>query len=260
MARIFRDCSQMVQEMDRELASSGITVPVKHYQNKELTGEDQETKELIGVNFVITQPTSGIEDMLRFIFKDEAPNILEYCKQELQDRITDNRLNPGRSYLVRLDLWQKLMSKDQEGKFDYTYSERLHPLDPNYKGEGKYFYSQLDNAVKALADDEHSRRAMVMVFTPDDTLHSAGAATRIPCSVSYQFLIRNGMLHCIYYIRSNDYFKHFAIDIALTAMMMGWVTLQLKREAYPDLKIGHLHYFAGSLHAYHEDLKNWVIF
>ena len=29
---------------------------------------------------------------------------------------------------------------------------------------------------------------------------------------------------------------------------------------YPSLKKGSLHYFAGSLHAYNDDLSKWVIF
>lgn len=34
MGRIFKDCLEMVREMDRELKVSGITVPVNHYQNQ----------------------------------------------------------------------------------------------------------------------------------------------------------------------------------------------------------------------------------
>ena len=260
MSRIFRNCGEMIREMDRELSTSGLTVRVKHYQNQRLEGDDQLTKELIGVNFIITHPLEGVRDMLEYMYFAEFEKIEAYCAQEIRDRISPTRLNPGNSWEIRMDLWQKLLSRDQKGKFDYTYSERLHPLAPDYAGEGRASYNQLENAIKALVEDEHSRRAMVMIFTPEDTLHSVGVATRIPCSVSYQFLIRNGMLHCVYYIRSNDYFKHFAIDIALTAMMMDWMAYRLRAEAYPDLQLGHLHYFAGSLHAYHEDLKNWVIF
>ena len=40
----------MIREMDRELKVSGITVPVNHYQNRELSGDDRLTKELIGVS------------------------------------------------------------------------------------------------------------------------------------------------------------------------------------------------------------------
>ena len=126
MARIFKDCLEMVQEMDRELKVSGITVPVKHYQNKELTGENMNTKELLGVNFVISKPSMRKKEMLQFIFKNEADNIEQYCEQELLDRINREGLNPGNSYKIRLDLWQSLMSKKDGEKFDYTYSERIN--------------------------------------------------------------------------------------------------------------------------------------
>lgn len=247
MARIFKDCLEMVREMDRELKVSGITVPVKHYQNQELTGENQNTKELIGVNFVISKPWLKKREMLEFLFKDEAEKIEKYCQQEILDRVDRTGLNPGNSYKIRLDLWQKLMSKKDGDKFDYTYSERI-----NYQ-------AQLDNAIDALKDDIHTRRAMIMIFQPDDTIESMGYQTRIPCSISYQFLIRNNKLMVLYYIRSNDYFKHFAIDIWLTQALQEYICEQLQ-DTYPGLKVGSLNYYAGSFHAYNEDLSNWVIF
>lgn len=247
MARIFKDCFEMVQEMDRELKVSGITVPVKHYQNKELTGDNQNTKELVGVNFIISKPSLGKKDMLKFLFKDEADNIEEYCKQEFLDRINREGLNPGNSYKVRLDLWQSLMSKKDGEKFDYTYSERIN------------YCHQLDNAIAALKDDIHSRRAMIMIFKPEDTMESSGFATRIPCSIDYQFLIRNNKLMVLYHIRSNDYFKHFAIDIWLANALQEYIVEQLK-DTYPNLKVGSLNYYCGSFHAYNEDLSNWVIY
>jgi thymidylate synthase len=247
MARIFKDCLEMIQEMDRELKVSGITVPVKHYQNQVLEGKNQNTKELIGVNFIISKPFLKKKEMLEFIFKDAAKNIEDYCWAELGDRLNRAGLNPGNSYKVRLDLWQKLMSKSEGDKFDYTYSERI-----NYKG-------QLDNAIAALKEDEHTRRAMIMVFQPEDTLESGGFQTRIPCSISYQFLIRNNKLMVLYYIRSNDYFNHFAIDIWLTHAIQQYVVDELQ-SVYPGLKCGVLNYYAGSFHAYNEDLLNWVIY
>lgn len=247
MARIFKDCLEMIQEMDRELKVSGITVPVKHYQNQKLEGSDQNTKELIGVNFIISKPFLKKREMLDFVFKGEADNIEHYCHAELQDRINRSGVNPGESYKIRMDLWQKLMSKDAEGKFDYTYSERI-----NYQ-------NQLDNAIAALLDDEHTRRSMVMIFQPEDSQDAAGFQTRIPCSISYQFLIRNNKLMVLYYIRSNDYFKHFAIDIWLTEAIMDHVYQSIVGR-YPNLRKGSLNYYAGSFHAYNEDLSNWVIY
>lgn len=249
MARIFKDCLEMIQEMDRELKVSGITVPVKHYQNQELTGENQNTKELLGVNFVISKPWLKKREMLDFLFKDEAQKIEDYCIQEIKDRVDRRGLNPGNSYKIRMDLWQKLMSKGKRDvdQFDYTYSERIN------------YVRQLDNAIAALKDDIHTRRAMIMIFQPEDTMESMGYQTRVPCSISYQFLIRNNKLMILYYIRSNDYFKHFAIDIWLTHAIQEYVCQQLQ-DTYPGLKVGSLNYYAGSFHAYNEDLSNWVIF
>lgn len=247
MARIFKDCLEMVQEMDRELKVSGITVPVKHYQNKELVGENQNTKELIGVNFIISKPWLKKREMLDFLFKGEADNIEKYCEQEFLDRINREGLNPGNSYKVRLDLWQSLMSKKDGEKFDYTYSERIN------------YCNQLDNAIAALKDDIHSRRAMIMIFKPEDTQESSGFATRIPCSIDYQFIIRNNKLMVLYHIRSNDYFRHFPIDIWLANALQEYIVEQLK-DTYPNLKVGSLNYYCGSFHAYNEDLSKWVIY
>ena len=158
MARIFKDCEEMVREMDRELAVSGITVPVKHYQNQKLEGENQNTKELIGVNFIISKPYLKKREMLDFLFKEEADNIEQYCKQEIVDRTCGKPLNPGNSYKVRLDLWQALMSKEDGEMFDYTYAERINS---NH---------QLDNAIEALKEDIHSRRAIVSIWDPKETI------------------------------------------------------------------------------------------
>lgn len=247
MARIFKDCLEMIQEMDRELKVSGITVPIKHYQNKELVGINQNTKELIGVNFIISKPFLMKREMLDFVFKEEADNIEKYCFTEFEDRINRQGVNPGNSYKIRLDLWQALMSKSEAGQFDYTYSERINA------------FKQLDNVIESLKEDEHTRRAMIMVFSPSDSVHSAGFQTRVPCSISYQFLIRNNKLMVVYYIRSNDYFKHFAIDIWLTHAIQQYIIDNLQLF-YPNLKCGSLNYYAGSFHAYNEDLSNWVIY
>ena len=173
--RILRDCEQYIKEIDRELFQSGITVPVKHYQNKKLEGEEQLTKEIIGVSVCISNPLKGRREMLEHIFKDDAERIEKYCVQEFKDRISPIPLNPGESYKIRKDIWQKFMIDDNT-KFDYTYSERL--------------YDKWQHVIAALKEDKHSRQALMEVFAPDD-LAKHGGDTRIPCSVCYQYLIRN---------------------------------------------------------------------
>lgn len=241
--RIFKDCQEMIKEIDRELLVQGITVPVKHYQNKKLTGKDQLTKELLGVSFIISKPLKKRNDMIGFIFKKEKDKIIDYCKQEFKDRISKEPLNPGNSFKIRKDLWQKFMV-DDETKFDYTYSERIS--------------WQWESIIETLKEDKHSRQAVMQIFNTGD-LEKTGGETRIPCSINYSFLIRNDRLYLVYHMRSNDYFAHFPIDIYLATEAIKYVTKKLKK-VYPTLKTGSLIYFCNSLHAYQWDLKNWVVF
>lgn len=241
--RIFKDCLEMVKEIDRELLVQGITVPVKHYQNKKLKGKDKLTKELMGVSFLISKPLEKRSDMLKFVFNEESNNILKYCEQEFKDRISKVPLNPGNSYKIRKDLWQKFMVED-DSIFDYTYSERI--------------YWKWEHIIRTLKEDEHSRQAVMQIFRPGD-LYYTGGDTRIPCSVDYSFLIRNDRLYLIYHMRSNDYFAHFPIDIWLAAEAIKYIKEELKSK-YKNLKTGSLIYFCNSLHAYQWDLVKKVVY
>lgn len=243
MGRIFKNCLEMIQEIDRDLKVCGITVPVKHYQNKKLKGKDQNTKELMGVSFTISKPLQKRKEMLDFMFKEDADRIEEYCQQEHFDRTCGNALNPGNSYKIRKDMWQKFIETGD--KFSYTYSERM--------------YWQYENVLKALKEDKHSRQAIIQIFQANIDNKKFGGDTRIPCSVDYQIMIRNDRVYLIYHIRSNDYFGHMPIDIWLAAELIEWIKNKLK-YIYPELKTGSLIYFAGSLHAYNWDLDRWIIF
>ena len=246
--RVFRDCEEMIREMDREILQSGISVPLKHYQNQVLSGEDSITKELMGVAFTISKPLEKRREMIKHIFGDDTDRIEKYCIQEFADRTCGEPLNPGNSYKIRLDLWQKMMSKVEGEKFDYTYPERFCRFD------------QIDNVISLLTEDKHSRQAMMHIWHPDLDVGRGAGQTRVPCSIDYQFMIRNNRLYVIYHMRSSDILGHLPIDIWLTAELMKYVADKLKENGTSDLKYGSLLYFAGSLHAYAWNLRQRVIF
>ena len=141
MSRMFRNCEDYIKEIDRELFQSGIKIEINHYQNKKLEGEDRFTKEIIGVDVCISKPLQKRFEMLQHIFGPKAEQIEQYCIQEFKDRISPIPLNPGNSYKIRQDLWQKFMV-DNDTKFDYTYSERL--------------CDKWSLAIAALKEDKHS--------------------------------------------------------------------------------------------------------
>lgn len=245
--RIFRNMQDCVQEIDRELLCSGISVEIEHYQNQKLEGADRNTKELMGVAFTISKPLEKRLEAIQYLFGDDAERIERYCKQEFADRVSGESLNPGNSYKIRLDLWQAMMSKKDGEKFDYSYSERYDR------------FNGLQNAIDALLEDKHTRQSMLQIYHPDLDSGKHGGNTRIPCSVDYQFLIRNNRLYCVYHMRSSDMLSHLVIDLWLSAELIKYVTEKIKVK-YPEVKPGSLLYFAGSLHAYAWDLRKRVIF
>ena len=245
--RAYKDMEEAVKENIRDLLVRGITTETKSYQDKKLTGKDRFVKELIGVSFRIDKPLLKRKEALQYIFKDEADKIEKYCIQEVKDRVSGKQLNPGNSYKIRADMWNKFL--EGNNKFSYTYSERY------------WNHDQLNTVIKTLKGDKGTRQAVLMVWDQNIDMDSkkVGGGNRIPCSLGYQFLIRNDRLYCIYNMRSNDFLGHHVIDLWCTAELMKWMVEKLK-PTYKDLRIGSLIYQAGSLHAFQWDIKKFVVF
>lgn len=247
--RVYKTIYDALNETARDIKVRGISVECNSYQDKKLEGEDRFVKELIGVDFKVDKPLLDRDKAIEYIFRDkeEALRIVEYCKQEIADRCSGVPLNPGNSYKIRPDMWTKFL--EGSGKFSYQYAERL------------WTNNQFRNVIEVLKNDPGTRQAVLSVWNPelDMDLNKTGGGNRIPCSLNYQFFIRNGHLHCIYSMRSNDFLGHHVIDLYCASGLMEYVVKELK-DVYPDLKVGSLTYMGGSLHAFHWDLKNWVLF
>lgn len=247
--RTYKTILDALDETARDLKVRSITTQCKSYQDKKLEGKDQFVKELIGVNFTVSNPLLRRDEAIRYMFKDEAEakKIIKYCHQEIKDRCSGKPLNPGNSYLIRSDMWQKFL--EGSGKFSYQYAERL------------WSNEQFGSVINSLKNDKGTRQAVLSVWNSDKDMVSEklGGGNRIPCSLNYQFLIRNDQLHCIYSMRSNDFFGHHVIDLYCASGLMEYVVKELK-SVYPNLKVGSLTYICGSLHAFAWDIDKWVLF
>lgn len=235
--RIYLDIYEATNELLRDLIVRGSKVQIASMQNKK---GSYETQELIAESFMITNPLRNREEAFKLLYKDDNRPLL-YAIQESQDRLSGKATNPGQSYLLRLDTWKKFLRED--GLMDYTYSERYN------KNE------QINTVIATLVNDIGTRQAVLSVFWPsiDMTLSATGGKKRIPCSLNYQFLIRDNKLYCIYSMRSNDLFTHFLIDIYTTTELMLHVLKEVNKK-YPNIELGGLIYQCGSLHAYKEDI------
>lgn len=231
--RIYSNSFELMSELGRELNSYGQTVKPKTYQNKVIEGKEEfETKELICQQYCLT---SLGDPIWLFVFSHSK----EWADAEFQERIdTSDIINPGKAWELRKDLWEQFLV---DGKFDYTYNERM---------------AILPYTIQLLRSDSDTRKAVLPIFNgngEDDTLYYHGNK-RIPCSMYYDFLIRENskgekVLHICYHQRSSDFVTHFGNDVYLAWRLMEYVAKEV------GVKLGYLYHTIDSLHSYKKDWK-----
>lgn len=263
--RIYSNSFELMSEMGRELNSYGQTVKPKTYQNKVIEGnEDFITKELICQQYCLT---SLGDPVWLFVFSHSR----EWADAEFQERITfepnGEPWNPGEAWKLRRDLWEQFLVKEEisfvrnethkeyHEIFEYTYSERI--MKPVYFNGT--VMPKIMAIIQLLKSDQDTRKAVLNIYGTDnynedeDSDHYDGSR-RIPCSMYYDFLIRqNGkgekVLHICYHQRSSDFAQHFGNDIYLAWRLMEYVAQEV------GVKPGYLYHTIDSLHIYKKDWK-----
>lgn len=240
--RIYSNSFELMSELGRELNSYGQTVKPKTYQNKVIEGKEEfETKELICQQYCLT---SLGDPVWLFVFSHSR----EWADAELGERLCWYGLNPGTAWELRKDLWEQFLVEGPNGKkFDYTYPERIWN---NLSDTGKL---ALEEVINLLKRDNDTRKAVLPIFHGSDLCFLDGSR-RIPCSMYYDFLIRqNGkgekVLHICYHQRSSDFVTHFGNDVYLAWRLMEYVAQEL------GVKPGYLYHTIDSLHSYKKDWK-----
>ncbi|MBB1485756.1 thymidylate synthase [Oceanospirillum sediminis] len=105
--------------------------------------------------------------------------------------------------------------------------------------------NQIDNVIETLKRKSSSRRAVVQIFDGSDL---AGNYSSIPCTCLFQFAIRNGRLHMITYMRSNDIHLGLPHDIFSFTMIQEIIAKSIGCD------IGEYQHFVGSLHLYERNV------
>ena len=127
-----------------------------------------------------------------------------------------------------------------------TFSNDGYHFDGAY---GPRVVDQIRYIVDSLAQDINTRQAVLTIWRANPR-----ASKDIPCTVSIQWFIRNGYIHCIDTMRSSDIWLGVPYDIFNFTMLTGYIMLLLKERGIYDLKLGNLYLNAGSQHLYED---NW---
>jgi len=233
--RIYLNCKEAITDIGRELKKCARTVHTQTYQNKRIADDPAfATKEIQAFSFSIIDTND----------KDEMPNAsLEWLKKEFAERIDPDFIQPGEAYKLRPEVWEQFLVEkeiiDPETNeittvktFDYTYNERIQ--------------WQILPVINELRKNPETRQAIIEVHNRLKDTNRMGRE-RVPCSMFYHFMKRDGALDVIYVTRSTDFATHFQNDIWLADELRKYIAEQV------GLPIGKFFMFASSLHIYKKD-------
>lgn len=257
-------------EIPRYLASQLVnfapTVDVGEVHAQQVTHELQQFRELLGVSFdlMVRNNIEGWQEVIR-------PN-LPWAEEHFLERVSGIPWNPPPSH-IRWPFAQRDNTEhlSAEGGFSHTYPERFWPKQAGYVDapiyepvgdlrEGwvgitqepwhrgiRFAYGDLMDLVEILRRNPQTRQAYLPIWFPED-LKAARLGHRVPCSLGYHFMYRNGVLSCTYYLRSCDFVRFFRDDIYMAGRLLQWVASKL------HLPVGRLTVHIANLHCFEGDI------
>ena len=224
--------SEVIEIALRKLHTEGYKISTTKWQGLE---SPQPMIEVLNVSLQSDLPQDQVEAATEC-----SPN-LPWADLHFEERVGGIPSNPGKTY-QRWPFWRGGFIK--EGYFDHTYMERLNT---NPLMGVRYKYGNLHSVVELLKREPDTRQAFIPVWFPEDTGVKFGG--RVPCTIGYHILIRDGKVHIVYYLRSCDARRHFFDDLYLCARLALWIRDMVNTE----LQMGTMSVHITSFHIFESD-------
>lgn len=238
------------------------TAPIVHtekWQGLDVRAKpEMATHELLNYSFTVEpDPFLSMSDLV----KDIEPD-LPWADDHFLERVSGSPLNPPPSEAWWPHAPQGNSRFIEEGVFSHTYPERYWP---RFAGDGgdeaprgiRFRYGDLNDLIDMLLATPYTRQAYLPVWFPEDL--GAPLNARRPCTLGYHFILRDGKLHVVYFIRSCDYLRHFRNDIYLTVMLQHWILNQCAERdgesAWFGADPGSFTMHCTSLHLFRNDYR-----
>lgn len=242
-------------------------VATESWQGREANGKpDLVTHELLSVTMAVPLTKSTAFDLDHWR-RDIQPH-LPWADDHFAERVGGEPLNPGNTWHT----WRHAASassflEGQKRQFNHTYMERFWPKYAGMEGVAerecrygiRWWYGDLSDLVKLLVREPHTRQAYIPLFFPEDTGIADGG--RKPCTLGYQFILRDNQLHIYYPMRSCDFANHWADDCYLAVRLALWMIEQCReadrweqmRGPWTNVTPGTFTMHCTSLHLFRND-------
>lgn len=269
-----RDFKQQINQTIDLFRKTSTIVHTEKWQGVDITKHlEMATHEIRHHLFTADMPT----DELGYYRTQIAPS-LPWVDDHFAERVCGRPINPGKQWKH----WPYAHSAgkflDEQSKFNHNYMERYWPrwaglidqptetpaeydcrmdqYGPFHPHEGIYHpYGDLNSVVAQLVREPLTRQAILPVFFPEDT--GARHGGRVPCSLLYQFLVRDGRMDITYMLRSCDLMRHFRDDIYLTVRLLLWVLGECRKRSvsWDGVGPGQFNMMITSLHVFRNDYR-----
>jgi thymidylate synthase len=146
--------------------------------------------------------------------------------------------------------WSKI--SDDGKTANSAYGARIFKPHDRIAAKVKQDWTQWDYVVNELKSDPDSRRAVVHIRSPQDSIL---ATLDVPCTLSLQFFLRNDKVHMVTSMRSSDVILGLAYDVPAFTIFQELLALQLTQELGRPIGLGTYTHLSASLHLYERHFK-----
>jgi hypothetical protein len=259
------------RELARKLVNDGQEVNEPPHQMEQLKDDPNWLSvEITNVVFEYLIPETQER-----LLEEVEPNV-PWAEMHFLERVSGEPMNPPPS----AEIWPYAQRGNEDhledGKFSHTYPERMWP---KYAGEPmvwpdtqtwglRYRLGDLRDLVDLIAKEPFTRQAYLPIWFPED-ITAANKGKRVPCTLGYHFLMREGVLNMTYFIRSCDFVRYFRDDVYMACRLVQWVCNELNdstdgnvfvtevvdgEKLYSSVVPGMLTMHIVSLHCFEGDL------
>lgn len=200
--------------------------------------------ELVMVNLKPIHDENVAEEILsaNLVLTDPTKNTMCKCTRKMPIRYAigellwyNSRNNTAKAIEPFSKFWSDIAENDGTVNSNYGYCIR-----------DKFGFDQWEFVKDVLKKDLQSRQAIMHIKEPRDL--RVNPTKDLNCTIALQFLVRDGALHLITTMRSNDVWLGLPYDV------FNFTCMQIQMAMELNLNIGCYYHNAGSLHLYKRDL------
>lgn len=208
----------------------------------------QKIREKIGYSFKITNPRNRLPYL-----KGRDYHVSYFVAESLWYLLGNDSIDWIANYS---SFWRNISDDGQTA--NSAYGARIFKPHDRVASTLSKEWTQWDYVIDELVKDPDSRRAVIHIRSPQDSLL---ASKDVPCTLTLQFFLREDKIHMVVSMRSSDLILGMAYDVPAFTLFQELLANQLSARLNKQIGLGEYTHTSNSLHIYqrHFDMVESII-